>query len=951
MRESPTRSKPKCNSSILSAPDGHLWWSFGLFFLTSLWTAPALSHELGESDRAMAVALGLGLMASLLFSGVLLFLIRRRKQAESALQAVHEQLQYREALFASLFEQSSFLAGVLDEQTRLVEINRFALDVINQPAEAVLGKLFEDTAWWQDKDKPALRHCIAKAQAGERASFEAVHVGHDGQMINVLVSVVPVQTAERRYLSVFGVDVSSQVLTTHELGEAIEFLTESEAVAGVGHWVIDLDSGKLEWSAQTYRLFGLPEGTAVTLNTGAFTSCVHPDDREALTDAWQAALASGGIYEIEHRILVEGEVRWIRERADLSRAQGGRVLGTALDITARKRTELELRRSQEILQSAIDTIGEAFVIYDENDCLLLCNERYREVYPSVSDLMRPGVSFEEIVRTWVARGAPDLKEGETADDWVTRRMALHRNGQMMIQHTDNDRWVRIIERTTPAGHIVGFRVDITDLVRATQAAEAANIAKSRFLATMSHEIRTPLNGILGMAQLMLIDDDSSIERFRDNARTILQSGQQLLSLLNDVLDLSKVESNALTLEDGVIDPPGILQESRGLFVSLANDKGLGLFVDWQGPAGETYRGDAYRMAQALNNLMNNAIKFTSKGSVNVVARVLSRQDNLVNIEFSVADTGPGIEPRRLHELFKPFSQLDSSTTRQHGGTGLGLAIVASLAQAMGGSAGVESDLGKGSRFWFTVTLEKNTDPLAVNADSDRSRTVRRAVDMATLRGRILVVEHNQVNCRVIQAMLRRLGLDSVLAMNGADGVERYKAEADKFDLVMMDMEMPVMDGCMATHVLRDWERDEGIPRVPVVALTANAFAEDRVRCLDAGMDDYLSKPVKADQLVAVLSQWLSDNSIAAESKASVLTNPMSQPDWDALTAQLDTLLPLLSQGRFDAIKQFKLVEALVKHTSLDEEVDEVAADLQAFRFADAIDRLGRLKASRAKGSV
>lgn len=1035
------------------------------------------TDELKKSSRKTSLFFGLALAIAILFSATLGVLIFRERRAQAAQQQINDRLAYREALLSSLFDQSGYLIGVLDQETRLIEVNRHALETVGATFEEVIGQRFEDTPWWRESDKPGLRHCLAKGLAGEAASFEALHVRPDGSEINVLLSVIPVLVDERRYLSVMGVDMTAHLVTTRELARTVDFLTLSESVAGVGHWIFDLPTGKLDWSSETYRMFGVEEGTPISYHDQAFMSHIHPDDRAALDAAWQAALETGGVYEFEHRVVVEGEIRWIRERADLALVQDGRVVGTALDITQRKllehqlaeqgtrlrtilegsdvgtwewnietgetvfnerwaqiigytldeispvsiqtwlsfvhpddkehsaqalqahfsglkevyecearmrhkngdwvwvldrgkvfewssegrplrmagthlditdrkRIELQLKHSQEVLQSAIDTIGEAFVIYDENDRLLICNNRYREVYPSVADLMRPGVTFEEIVRTWVNRGAPDLAEGEDPEAWVKRRLELHRSGQLMIQHTDNDRWVRIIERKTPAGHIVGFRVDITDLIRANQAAEAANIAKSRFLATMSHEIRTPLNGILGMAQLMLIDEHVTLERFRDNARVILQSGQQLLSLLNDVLDLAKVESNALTLENGVVQPDSLLQEARGLFSSLANDKGLELSTRWLGEAGEAYVGDPYRLAQALNNLINNAIKFTEQGSVEVIARVLEHRAEGDLIELSVTDTGPGIPREKLFELFKPFSQLDSTTTRKHGGTGLGLAIVSSMAHAMGGDVGVESEPGQGSRFWFTVCLKRNTGSMPVDQGQDSRRSVEKVVTEAHLKGRLLVVEDNLVNCKVIQAMLKRLALTCELRMNGAEGLEAYKADSQNIDLILMDMEMPVLDGCMATQAIREWEGGKGLKRVPIVALTANAFAEDKARCLAAGMDDFLSKPVKADQLVAVLSRWLQDEQLL-ESDQAEPPDSLAEPDWTNLIELIDLTVPMLLKRRFDAIRQFEQIEVLARNTRIETEVSSIAVAINAFRFVDAAERLNTLRATAA----
>lgn len=373
------------------------------------------------------------------------------------------------------------------------------------------------------------------------------------------------------------------------------------------------------------------------------------------------------------------------------------------ELVEHKQAETKLKESEEIFRSAIDVINEAFVIYDADDRLMYCNEKYREVYPSVADLMQPGVRFEEIVRAWAERGAPDAA-GMDQEAWIAARMTRHRSGQAQVQHTDGDRWVHIVERVTPNGYNVGFRVDITELMRAKEAAEAANLAKSRFLAVMSHEIRTPLNGVLGMAQLLMAPAVSDSER-TEYARTILNSGQILLTVLNDILDLSKVESGKLKLESSVIDPAQILHEAAALFSVNAQEKSLHLASTCHAPDLARYQGDPYRLSQMVFNLVSNAIKFTEQGVIRLETREIERNECTALLEFSVADSGIGIAADKLHLLFRPFTQLDDSPTRNHGGTGLGLSIVASLARLMNGSVGVQSTLGQGSRFWFRIRAD------------------------------------------------------------------------------------------------------------------------------------------------------------------------------------------------------------------------------------------------------
>ena len=528
-------------------------------------------------------------------------------------------------------------------------------------------------------------------------------------------------------------------------------------------------------------------------------------------------------------------------------------------LVTRAVVEQQLQASQAMLRSAVETIGEAFVIYDENDRLAFCNEQYRDYYQTSADLLVPGNTFEEIIRTGAERGQYQAAIGRV-DEWVAERLTVHRSGNTdLIQRLDDGRWLRIRERKTPEGFIVGFRIDITELYLAKEAAESASQAKSRFLATMSHEIRTPMNGILGMAQLLLAPDLPAGERL-DYARTILNSGQTLMTLLNDVLDLSKIEAGKFELSDAVFSPQQLIHESVALFSASAREKSLDLQGQWHGEAGQRYRADPLRIRQMLANLVSNAVKFTAQGYVRVEGRLVDSDDHHATLEFAVRDSGIGIAPEKQGLLFHAFSQADSSTTRQYGGTGLGLSIVRRLAELMGGSVGVDSRPGEGATFWFRIRAER----IAAGSDSRQGERlpVAPAVAAAPLDapavaaiGRVLVVDDNAVNRKVAQALLGKLGISASTAENGREAVQRLTG-GEPCELVLLDVQMPVMDGLEATRRIRDWEQATGRSRLPIVALTAGAFAEDSARCREAGMDDFLAKPLAREQLAAVLQRWL-----------------------------------------------------------------------------------------------
>ncbi len=556
------------------------------------------------------------------------------------------------------------------------------------------------------------------------------------------------------------------------------------------------------------------------------------------------------------------------------------VLGMARDITEHRRVQEALQASEaelaqhrvnlerlveertkdlalanrrlEQTQFAMDRLGIGIHWVDEGG-------RFVDVNRVASEML--GYTREEMLALRMSDVDPAMSSGNFAELAAPIRASgrasfdaecLHRDGHLIP--------VGVSVFYRPAGNqgpaqYISFISDISERKRAecelreaTETAEAATRAKSAFLANMSHEIRTPMNAILGSAYLMRRLGVAPQQS--DSLSRIESSGKHLLAVIDDILDLSKIEAGKLVLEEAPLDLSRVMADVAEMLAARAREKGLHLAVDTAGlPA--SLLGDATRLRQSLLNYTNNAIKFTENGEIILRGHLLESDEQSVLVRLEVEDTGIGIDADAMHRLFTPFEQADQSTTRKYGGTGLGLAITRHLALLMGGNSGAESIPGRGSRFWLTARL-KRPRVSAVNALSAPAGSEVEAALRQRHAGRLLLlVEDDPINREVAQMLIEDVGLRIDLAEDGVVALEKVRQQ--DYALVLMDMQMPRMDGVQATQAIRQLPNRQSLP---ILAMTANAFAEDREQCLAAGMNDFVSKPVNPGLLYEAILRWL-----------------------------------------------------------------------------------------------
>jgi PAS domain S-box-containing protein len=786
----------------------------------------------------------------------------------------------------ALIEQGLTGVAEIDRVGRFVRVNDHYARILGLPRETLL----DQTLWDQllPEDCPRLQGMLDRlCHGGPPEIFERTFRRPNGDLGYLSASVAALKDAAGACIGFIALvtDISERRYAE----ESMRFNEQrwKRALDGAGHavWDWDIQAGTVDFSASWHELIGYQPGELSHYLT-EWSERIHPDDRAETFALVQAHLDGRAeryesIHRMRHR---DGRWVWILDRGLIfERAPDGtptRMVGTHTDISA-------LREAEENLRLAIESAHLGLWTWNVTTNRILSWGHFKAQFGLAPDA-EP--SYEE----FMALLHPE--DRAPTDRLVRRALDQHEDSYQaeyrVIQTGGSWRWISglgqpVFSTEGQVECMSGITLDVTERKRmeqelreserrfrelnanlarqieaSTAEARAASAAKSEFLAHMSHEIRTPLNAVLGLTQIL------ARERLEAEQHTLVEhiqeAGQSLLALINDILDFSKIEAGQLRLESQPFDLSSILAKVDSLMLSTAQSRGLALSIETPDAPIGPLLGDAQRLDQVLLNLIGNAIKFTEHGGIRLHVQMLESSERQVRLRFEVSDSGIGIEPRTLAQLFHDFTQANNDITRRFGGTGLGLSISKRLVELMGGRIGVESQIGQGSTFWFELPFER----AATDAIASPPVTLRSMIGPRLAGRHLLVVDDSAMNREVVERALGHEGARLTLAVDGQQALQTLTARPDGFDAVLMDVRMPVMDGLTATRLIRD---DLGLTELPIIALTAGVTPEEQAAARAAGVDDILPKPLDLERLTEHLVVWIGARPLADDSAEPVTT--------------------------------------------------------------------------------
>ena len=784
----------------------------------------------------------------------------------TARKGTEEALRRTEELYRTLFNginDAVFVTGIEQGALpgRILQVNDSACERLGYTREELLRlspRDIDDRESWVQV-LPALERLCS----GEPVIFETAHIAKSGRKIPIEINARLIQLEGQAAVLGIARDISDRKLAEEAIRRNEEkFRTLVSHLPDVT-WTSDVEGRTTYISPNVFEIVGYTAEEFCARGEELWLGRIHFEDRKAVVQAYAALFERGRPFNVEYRIqCADGHWIWVHDRAFTTYEKNGirYADGIFSDVTRRKEAEEKLRESEARLRSLVESTQDWVWEIDQHGVYtyasqqvwdLLGYEPEEVIGRTPFDFMSPEEArrVQKELSEFVGNAAPIRRMEKTTRHKDGREVVLESSGVALFDSHGGFRGLRGIDRD-----ITSRKQAERELHAAKEAAEAANRAKSQFLANMSHEIRTPMNGILGMTEMALETDLTSDQReYLEMAKT---SAEALLAVLDDILDFSKIEAGKLEMESIDFN----LREAVDLVVKTlavrASEKDLELQVRVDPGVPVRVAGDPGRLRQVLLNLISNAIKFTERGGVTVAVGCESDRCEGAWLSFRVSDTGLGIPPEKQAAIFSAFSQADNSTTRRFGGTGLGLSISQKLVEMMGGRITVESAVGKGSTFHFTARFGR---PVSREPAPSGDCPDLKGLPVSGLNATsgqcsrdILLVEDNPVNQALAVRLLQKKGHRVEVAANGREALQKFKS--GHFDLVLMDVQMPEMDGFETTAAIRDLEKATG-GHMPIIAMTAHAMKGDRERCLAAGMDGYVAKPVRPAQLFEAIQSF------------------------------------------------------------------------------------------------
>ena len=863
----------------------------------------ALVHHDLRSDTRIGVGTGALLLLALLAIVGAAFLSVRERDARAR---ASRELERRNRALAAAGEMASIGHWRLTVDPLGVDWSDQVF-AIHGLAPGKVPTLAGAIDFYVEEDRPKVTAVVERAIAtGEDFHYEARLQRSDGGIVDVISRGMCDLDAAGTTVSIFGIfmDVTAIRAPQREIASRNAMFAMAGEIADIGHWQLSLPDTKVFWSDQVFRIHGLePSHGQPTIEEAV--SFFEPLERERLLAIIGQAVRSGEGFHAESRLhRRDGAVLDIVLRAVCDKGADGKtnfLFGVLQDVTSSRESERSLRTSERLYRMLAENMSDLIVRYDAETRVsfaspasgtLLGREPRALLDTCVADLVHPEDRAAVVAKLSAWDLAADVHSGiecrlRHADGtwiWVEANACRFLDGD---GSEGSIAVIRDFRQRKQAEDRIAAAMATTDAARSQ--AEAANQAKSDFLAAMSHEIRTPLNSIVGFTGLML-DNGRLDGELRHQAEIVRSSGAALLTVIDDILDFSKIEAAKIEIEAVPFAPHALFANVLSIVRGMALTKSLDIVASIDPAVPDGLAGDQARIQQVLLNLLNNAVKFTTRGSVTLNARVERDDKEGTRLRLSVVDTGAGIEKSKQDRLFKRFSQADASVSRMYGGSGLGLAICKRLVELMGGEIGVFSDVGRGSCFWFTLTLPRAKVLLA--ADGVQDGAVSRT-------GRLLLVEDIEVNQLLARTILEAEGHEVAMVCSGEAAIEAVQARA--YDLVLMDVQMPGMGGVAATRAIRALPALAGLP---IVAMTANVLPEQVREFREAGMDDHIGKPINRAELRATLARWLE---AAKPREANAALPTFDQPTFDAIAELLgaektnETLAKFLREiaGRLD----------------------------------------------------